>query len=648
MEKECVLVQRFYKESKEQMISLGCDKISLSFGVDTILDNISFSLNEGDRLGIVGVNGAGKSSLFKIITGEYKDCGEVYISKGKTVGILHQNAVSDSSLTLYGELLSAFDSLIAMEREIDELNEKLHTSAPSDEVIKRYTALSEQFRQNGGYEYKNRAISYLSKLGFSEEDKDKSVSTLSGGQKTRLALGKLLLSAPDILLLDEPTNHLDISSLMWLEEILSQSKQTILLISHDRYFLDKVCTKILDIENTHGKIYNGNYSKFTESKEKDREIQRRHYENQQREIARMEAFIEQQKRWNREKNIIAAESRQKAIDRMEKIDAPDRLPDAIRMSLDSGTESGNDVLTVKKLCKKYGDKTIFSDVSFLIKRGDHAFILGRNGCGKSTLMKILTGKLAPSSGSFDFGYNVRVGYYDQENQELDDSKTVLAELWDTFDKSSQTEIRSALALFLFKGDDINKTVGSLSGGEKARLTFVKLFLRKNNVLILDEPTNHLDINSKEALERALENYGGTIIAVSHDRYFIKKLSSRIIDISTVPTSDFRTGFEEYLRAQVTVEAVKQSGEDKISEGKAKYIEERKNAAERRRAEAQYKKAIKESSEAEQRIEVIDTEMEKYATDYIKLAELDTEKTQLEDRLMELYGIIDEYEKSREV
>ncbi len=629
------------------MISLGCDKISLSFGVDKILDNISFSLNDGDRLGIVGVNGAGKSSLFKIITGEYTDCGEVYISKGKTVGILHQNAVSDSSLTLYGELLSAFEPLMKMDAEIEQLNALLHSSTTPDEsVIKRYTTLSEQFRQNGGYEYKNRALSYLTKLGFSESDKDKSVSTLSGGQKTRLALGKLLLSSPDILLLDEPTNHLDISSLMWLEEILASSKQTVLLISHDRYFLDKVCTKILDIENTHGKIYNGNYTKFTETKEKDREIQRRHYENQQREIARMEAFIEQQKRWNREKNIIAAESRQKAIDRMEKIDAPDRLPDTVRMSFDSGTESGNDVLKVNDLCKKYGDKTVFSSVSFLIKRGDHAFILGRNGCGKSTLMKILNGKTALTSGSFEFGYNVRVGYYDQENQELDESKTVLAELWDTFDRSSQTEIRSALALFLFKGDDINKTVGSLSGGEKARLTFVKLFLKKNNVLILDEPTNHLDINSKEALEKALENYGGTIIAVSHDRYFIKKLSTRIIDISTVPTSDFKTGFEQYLKAQASPEA-KVTAEEKISEGKQKYMQDRKNASDRRRAENQYKKALTECEKGEARLGEIDALMEQYATDYIKLAELDTEKTELEDRLLQLYELIEEFEKSRE-
>ncbi len=629
------------------MISLGCDKISLSFGVDKILDNISFSLNDGDRLGIVGVNGAGKSSLFKIITGEYTDCGEVYISKGKTVGILHQNAVSDSSLSLYGELLSAFEPLMKMDAEIEQLNALLHSSTTPDEsVIKRYTTLSEQFRQNGGYEYKNRALSYLTKLGFSESDKDKSVSTLSGGQKTRLALGKLLLSSPDILLLDEPTNHLDISSLMWLEEILASSKQTVLLISHDRYFLDKVCTKILDIENTHGKIYNGNYTKFTETKEKDREIQRRHYENQQREIARMEAFIEQQKRWNREKNIIAAESRQKAIDRMEKIDAPDRLPDTVRMSFDSGTESGNDVLKVNDLCKKYGDKTVFSSVSFLIKRGDHAFILGRNGCGKSTLMKILNGKTALTSGSFEFGYNVRVGYYDQENQELDESKTVLAELWDTFDRSSQTEIRSALALFLFKGDDINKTVGSLSGGEKARLTFVKLFLKKNNVLILDEPTNHLDINSKEALEKALENYGGTIIAVSHDRYFIKKLSTRIIDISTVPTSDFKTGFEQYLKAQASPEA-KVTAEEKISEGKQKYMQDRKNASDRRRAENQYKKALTECEKGEARLGEIDALMEQYATDYIKLAELDTEKTELEDRLLQLYELIEEFEKSRE-
>lgn len=626
------------------MISIGVDKISLSFGEKKILDNISFSLNDGERLGIVGVNGAGKTSLFKIITGEYTDCGDVYISKDKSIGILHQNTVADSDLTLYEELLSAREDLILLEEQISTLERQLGEHS-TPELISQFTRLSEQFKEKGGFEYKNRALSYLSKLGFEESEQNKSVRSLSGGQKTRLALGKLLLSSPDILLLDEPTNHLDISSLTWLEEILSSSKQTILLVSHDRYFLDKVCNKILDIENGHGKLYSGNYSKYVQAKQIDREIQQRHYENQQREIARMEAFIEQQKRWNREKNIIAAESRRKAIDRMEKIDAPDKLPDSVRLRFDSGSESGNDVLTVKNLSKSYGDKTVFSDVSFLIKRGDFAFILGKNGCGKSTLMKILRGRLAPSKGSFEFGYNTRIGYYDQENQELDESKTVLEELWDAFDKLSQTEIRSALALFLFKGDDIKKRVSELSGGEKARLTLAKLILRKNNVLLLDEPTNHLDINSKEALENALADYGGTVIAVSHDRYFINKLASRIIDISAVPMLDCREGYDEYIKQSEnlsTATSVKEKTKP-VSENKQKYLDEKKNAAEKRRLTAQYSKALKESKKIEDRLEEISSEEERFATDYVRLAELDTEKNELEQHLLELYELIEEYE-----
>ncbi len=628
------------------MISIGVDKISLSFGEKKVLDNISFSLNDGERLGIVGVNGAGKSSLFKIITGEYVDCGDVYISKGKTIGILYQNTVSDSALTLYEELLTARSDLMSLENELSMFEKRLNEHS-TPELISQFTRLSEEFKEKGGFEYKSRALSYLSKLGFDENDRDKSVCLLSGGQKTRLALGKLLLSSPDILLLDEPTNHLDISSLTWLEEILSSSKQTILLVSHDRYFLDKVCNKILDIENGHGKLYNGNYSKYVQAKRIDREIQQRHYENQQREIARMEAFIEQQKRWNREKNIIAAESRRKAIDRMEKLDAPDRLPESVRLRFDAGSESGNDVLNVKNLEKSFGGKKIFSDVSFLIKRGDFAFILGKNGCGKSTLMKILRGRLAPSKGSFEFGYNTRIGYYDQENQELDENKTVLEELWDAFDKLSQTEIRSALALFLFKGDDIKKRVSELSGGEKARLTLAKLILRKNNVLLLDEPTNHLDINSKEALENALADYGGTVIAVSHDRYFINKLASRIIDISTVPMLDCKEGYDEYVkeseRLKPTAGEADKNGS--VSENKQKYLDEKKNAAEKRRLNAQYSKAIKESKTIEDRLEEIEKETERFVTDYIKLAELDTEKTELEERLLELYELIEEYENS---
>lgn len=625
------------------MISVSCDNIKLSFGVEEILGGVSFALNEGERLGIVGVNGAGKSSLLKIITGQYEPTeGEVYISKEKTVGMLSQNAVIDSENTVYEEMLSAYGELIKTEEEIEILRKRIEDGDES--VVSAFARLSEKFASDGGFEYKNRAMSFLTKLGFDKNDVNKPVNVLSGGQKTRLALGKLILNPPDILLLDEPTNHLDTQTLFWLEEIVSQLSQTVITVSHDRYFLDKVCTKILDIEYGKGKMYNGNYSAFVQAKEKDRDVQRRHYENQQRKIAHMEAFIEQQKRWNREKNIIAAESRQKAIDRMVKIDAPDKLPDSVRIKFDSGSESGQDVLTVKKLSKAYGEKKLFSDVSFLIKKGDFAFITGKNGSGKSTLLKILNGRAYPDSGTYEFGYNIRIGYYDQENQQLHEEKTVLEELWDEFPDATQTQIRSALALFLFKGDDIKKEVYNLSGGEKARLTLAKLIMRKNNVLLLDEPTNHLDIPTREALEEALVGFDGTLISVSHDRYFINKLSSRIIDIEK--GLDHHGNYESYVSYldKQTAAVQTQMKDTAVSDNKAQYLENKKNQAEKRKLENYIKKTTQQTEKWEEELALIEQAIENTGSDYMKLMELDKQKTELEEKIFEAYEGIEEAEK----
>ncbi|MBR6534978.1 MAG: ABC-F family ATP-binding cassette domain-containing protein [Clostridia bacterium] len=627
------------------MISVSCDNIHLSFGVEKILDGISFALNEGDRLGIVGVNGAGKSSLLKIIMGEYDSTeGSVYISKEKTIGMLSQNAVLSSERTVYEEMLDAYSSIIKTENEIAALQSRIENGDES--VISAFTSLNDRFAAMGGYEYKSRAMSFLTKLGFSSEDIQKPVNTLSGGQKTRLALGKLILNPPDILLLDEPTNHLDTQTLFWLEEILAPLSSTVITVSHDRYFLDKVCTKILDIEYGKGKIYKGNYTSFVDSKEKDKEIQRRHYENQQRQIAHMEAFIEQQKRWNREKNIIAAESRQKAIDRMVKLDAPDKAPDAVRMTFDSGSESGQDILTVKKLSKSYGEKRLFGDVSFLIKKGDFAFITGKNGCGKSTLLKILNGRSYPDGGTYEFGYNVRIGYYDQENQQLHDEKTVIDELWDEFPDASQTKIRSLLALFLFKGDDIKKQVCNLSGGEKARLTMAKLMMRKNNVLLLDEPTNHLDIPTREVLEQALVGFGGTVIAVSHDRYFISKLASRILDIEKQPLLDHKGSYDSYISYLSRFSNDNGSTAERspsMTDRKAKYFENKKNQAEKRRLENLIKKTRALADTLEAQLEELEEQISECGSDYVRLMELDRKKTEAEEQLLSAYETVEEAE-----
>lgn len=632
------------------MISVNCENLSLSFGAETVLENVSFALNEGDKLGIIGVNGAGKSSLFAMITGKYQPTsGEVFISKGKTVGILEQNIEYDSSRTILDEAINTFSDLLETEKELENLR-MISEQTGSEADAKRYADCQESFTAGGGYEFRGRCRGILKKLSLPEELWDKPVSSLSGGQKTRLSLACLLLRDPDIILLDEPTNHLDTDALFWLESYLKASRKTILVISHDRYFLDSVVNRILEIENKKSRIWNGNYTGYVNQKAIDREIQERHYVNQQREIKRIEAYIEQQRRWNRERNIIAAESRQKLLDKMERVERPEALPDRIRMTFDSSGESGNDVMSVRGLAKSYPGKALFDSVSFEVKKHDRLFICGKNGCGKSTLIKILAGRISPDKGFASLGYNVKIGYYDQENQDLHPNNTVIDELWNAYPTMTETTVRNALALFLFRGDDISKKVSVLSGGEKARLTLARLMLSKMNLLILDEPTNHLDINSREVLENALSGFDGTIIAVSHDRYFINKLATRILDFGAESEHHlfaFEGGYGEYLdyrRRYLTSPEEEAKKEAVVTASKEQYLNAKREQAEIRKSERRLKNLKDGIAATESRISEIGEEMtvcDPY--DHVKLAGLEKEQTELEDRLLSMYEELDAVE-----
>lgn len=621
------------------MISISCKNISLAFGTDVLLDGVTFSVEKGDRVGVVGVNGAGKTTLMKIITGEMqKDSGEVYIAGGESIGYLDQHATVDSDKTVLEEMLSNFSHLAEMKKRLDYLESDMTTNP---DAATSFAKLSEEYKNAGGLEYVARTKSVLTKMGFGEAYFDLPVTALSGGQKTALALVGLILRNHSILILDEPTNHLDIESVEWLEGYIKGIKSTVIVISHDRYFLDAVTNKTLDVENTHATLYNGAYSVFAEKKKRDREIYQRHYENQQKEIARLEAYIEQQRRWNRERNIIAAESRQKAIDRMDKLEKLEDLPTGISFSFGEAIRSGNDVLDVKELAMAYDTKRLFSEVSFQVKREDRFFILGKNGTGKSTLLKILNSKLLPVAGEFEYGTNVKIGYYDQENQNLSPSNTVLDELWNEYSSMTMTEIRSALALFRFCGDDVMKKVSVLSGGEKARLTLAKLMLSKVNLLILDEPTNHLDIASRETLEDAIAGFKGTVIAVSHDRYFIKKLATRILRLEEHGCTVYEHGYEYYLekvRGDVKSAEVQVS----VSSGKDEFIQRREAKAKERKREKDIANTEAKIEETEKKLGELEEKMAgELAADYTALMEAEKERQALEETLEKLYAFLDE-------
>ena len=628
------------------MIVLGCNNISIAFGTRQIIENVTFSVQDTDKIGVVGVNGAGKSTMFKIITSNLtQDRGEVYLAKGCKIGYLAQNSELESSNSILEEVLSAFSHLIKMEERIKEL-EKLISAEKNEErlssYMKEYSNLSDNFSLNGGYEYNSRSRGILKGLGFSEEEFGLKISNLSGGQKTRLAMAKLLTEEPDLLLLDEPTNHLDINAVEWLEDFLINYRKGVMIISHDRFFLDRITNKTLEIENCECKFYNGNYTNYIKQKELDREIQQKHYELQQKEIARMEAFIEQQRRWNREKNIVAAESRQKAIDRMDKIDKPQNLPDKIKLNFKVSLQSGNDVLSVDKLSKEYPGRPLFNNLSFKVKKSERVFILGPNGCGKSTLLKILTGKINDYSGSFQFGHNTKKVFYDQEHSDISLNNTVFDELLEASDSLSQTDIRNALAMFLFKGDDVFKEINKLSGGEKGRISLLKIMLTGANILILDEPTNHLDINSREILESSLSDYEGTLIIVSHDRYFIDKLATRIIELDKDSYIDYLgnySGFKQY-KSRIAIESKSTSEAEVASTAKLSHIATKEEKARRRKLEKQYSDTEKEIALIESTLENVKSEMQsqEVLSDHVRLTELHNKQLEMENKLESLYEL----------
>ena len=642
------------------MIALSTENINLSFGTDVILKNISFAANDGDRVGIIGVNGAGKTSLFRVITGEYTpDSGAVYVQKGHTMGLLEQNPDLSSlpgELTCIEYMYTAFPSLLELEREIGRTEAQLSVAAglgKDDEVLTLTARLNEQnsrFAAEGGLEFRGRCRSMLLRLGYTEEQIGQKISTLSGGQYTRLALARLLATEPDILMLDEPTNHLDIDALAWLEGYIAGYKKTVLIISHDRYFLDRTTNKTLSIRFGEARLYNGNYSETRERCEAEAAAEEKRYKEQQKVIAKIRANIEFQRRCNREHNFVTIRSKEKQLERMEKVAPVSRDPKNIRLSFATEEESANDVLDVRELSFSYSGTPLIKGVSFLIRRYERVMFLGKNGSGKSTLMKLINSRLTPDEGKLILGYNIKIGYYDQENRGLTESNTVFEELRLEYPDKTDLELRSTLALFLFDADDIARPVSTLSGGERARLTLAKLILKKVNLLVMDEPTNHLDIGSCEALESALLAFEGTIIAVSHDRYFINKIATRIIELAPelerglidYSLENYDEAFTEYMRlrearriAYASKPAVQEKTDSKLS-----YEEKKRENARRRGEERKKERATSRIAELEAELERLDEELfGEAASDYVRAAEIDTRKNEIEEELLELYELV---------
>ena len=549
---------------------LDVQNLTLSFGENTLFSNLSFDVQDKEKVGFVGVNGVGKTSLFKVITGEYTpDSGNCFISKNATLGYMQQHTCSDNK-TIWNELVSVFDDLIQIEFELDEINEKLKTDH-SNKLLERQSYLTDEFNLNGGLTYKSMTRSALIGLGFGEEDFDKPTSKLSGGQKSKLILAKLLLSKADFLLLDEPTNHLDISAIAWLEDFLKNFNGACLIISHDRYFLDRVTDKTIELENKKIRSYKGNYSEFLVKKEAQQKAVEEKYENDMKEIERLEGIIAQQRQWNREKNIKTAESKEKVVERIKaQLVVPDKKLEKIRFDFTPKCVSGEDVLEVDNLKKSFGNHIVFENASFNVKRGERVFLLGDNGCGKTTLLKILMGDLSRDDGTFKFGASLMTGYFDQVQAKLDLSKSVLDEVWTAYPFMTETKVRNALAAFLFKGEEVYRKLEVCSGGERARVALLKLMLGGYNFLLLDEPTNHLDAFSREELENTLLNYSGTMLIVSHDRYFINKLATRIVELTPNGCNNFLGNYDDYNEHRFIAKEEKQVKEKpKVNDYKLK-------------------------------------------------------------------------------
>ena len=638
------------------MIALSAADINLSFGTDVILKDISFSINDGDRLGVIGVNGAGKTSLFKIITGEYTpDSGAIYVQKGHTVGVLEQNAKLTSlpqDLSCIEYMYTAYPALLSLEQEIAKTEMAL-TTARNEDILTLTSRLNQQnakFAAEGGLEFRSRCRGMLLRLGFDEELIGRKISTLSGGQYTRLSLARLLATEPDILMLDEPTNHLDIDALNWLEGFLAGYKKTVIIISHDRYFLDKTTNKTLWLRYGKARLYNGSYSRCKEQSEAEAASLEKRYKEQQKVIARIKANIEFQRRCNQEHNYVTIRAKEKQLARMDLVELAPKDEKNIRLRFAAEEESTGNVMEAKELDFSYGQKTLIKNLSFLIRRGERVMFLGANGTGKSTLMKLINSMLVPTGGRITLGYNIKIGYYDQENRGLDDSSTVFGELRSAYPDKTDLELRSTLALFLFDADDIQRSVSTLSGGERARLTLAKLILKKVNLLVMDEPTNHLDIGSCEALENALLAFDGTIVAVSHDRYFINRIATRIIELAPerdngmidYPLESYDDAFTEYMRIRESRNLMLQSAKKatEVSDAKADYEEKKREKARARSEEKKRERAQIKIAELESELESLDAELfGEAASDYMRAAEIEERKAQIEEELLELYELV---------
>lgn len=626
---------------------LSCQNINKSFGVNEILKNASFHLEEREKAALIGPNGAGKSTLLKIIMQEMSaDSGEVIISRGKTIGYLAQHQELKSGRSIYDELLDVKQYILDMEEKIRSMEQrmKIVTGRELDALLSDYSRLTHQFELENGYACRSEVTGVLKGLGFTEDEFSKSVDTLSGGQKTRVALGRLLLSNPDIILLDEPTNHLDMDSIAWLENYLVNYKGSVFIVSHDRYFLDKVVTKVVEIDHGNVRMFMGNYSAYAQKKAMIREAQYKAWLNQQQEIKHQEEVIAKLKSFNREKSIKRAESREKMLDKIEVLDKPVEDNSEMRLTLSPRIISGNDVLTVHGLAKAFPNQQLFSNVDFSIKRGERAAIIGANGTGKTTLLKILNGLILPDDGEFELGSKVQIGYYDQEHHVLDMEKTVFEEMSDTYPYLTNTEIRNVLAAFLFTGDDVFQQIKTLSGGERGRVSLAKLMLSEANFLILDEPTNHLDIVSKEILENALNSYTGTLLYVSHDRYFINRTATRILDLTNQSMVNYIGNYDYYLEKKEELtqiyapEAEKLEEQQTASSNKQDWMQKKEEQARLRKRENDLKKTETEIERLETRDKEIDEEMSQpeIAVNVAECVRLSKEKAEIAEKLEELY------------
>lgn len=607
------------------MVLLNVSNLKKMFSDETLFEGVSFNIAEGDKIGFVGVNGAGKSTLFKIINEKMEyDGGELFKNKFTKIGYLDQYTCIESDKTIMGEMLTAFNEVIEIENELEEIHFDIENkNGDIDALVARQTFLTEKFEALDGYQYKSRIRSALIGLGFGEEEFSRRVDELSGGQKTRVSLGRLLLSDSNLLLLDEPTNHLDIESVEWLEGFLQNYKGAFIIISHDRYFLDKVTNRTFEMDSGRLRTYTGGYSEYVKQREVERKTEERSYANTMREIERLEGIVEQQKRWNREKNIKTAESKMKVIDKLEKnLVKPQSDKEDISFSFKALPGGGQDVLITENLGMSFGDKRIFKNCNSHIVKGEKVFLLGANGCGKTTFIKDVLGRYEPTEGTVKIGANIDIGYYDQIQENLDMEKTIFDELHDTYPNMTQTEIRNALAVFLFRGEDVFKEIKRLSGGERARVELAKLMLKPVNFLIMDEPTNHLDIDSREALESALSDYDGTMLMVSHDRYFINKLADRVLYMTENGLQSFIGGYDDFCESRAARIAQKQ--ETIIEKPKnMDYQEQKRLAAEKRKTMNRFAKVEELIDTLEGEIASINEEMAKpeNATDFEKAAEL---------------------------